>query len=118
MRYVLPLVLIVAGCSQPSPPPQPVAPAPKYPTLAAGQAVMISGTEAVLLTHVDDRPWTKDDAEYVDFYVLEGDRGLVLKDEGADDKRKTKVRMETGDKAGRLYLIARRYLTPLNIPPR
>lgn len=120
MRYAMPLLLIVcAGCSQaPAVTPKPDRPAPKYPTLAAGTAVMVSGVSSVLAEHPDGRKWERGEPEFANPFVGEGDRGIVLSDPNSGDDRETKVRMETGGKAGRSYLIERRHLAPLSTPQR
>jgi len=120
MRYAMPLILAISvGCTQaPATPPKAGKPAPKYPTLAAGQAVMISGTSSVLGRHPGGRKWEKGEPEFVNPFVGEGDRCLVLDDPDSGDDREVKVRMESGEKAGKSYLVERRHLTPLSTPPK
>jgi hypothetical protein len=117
MRRLLPLTLIVAGCSHAaSKPPEPNAAPPKFPILAAGQSVMV-GIPVAPIRPTSGHPFEKGDPEFVDCFVAEGDRGIVLDDEGTPaDDRETKVRMETGGKAGRSYLLMRAHLVPLNTP--
>lgn len=122
---LLPLLLLAApGCSPsaavtPATEPAPAKAAGKYPALEPGTPGMVGGAEFGRVRHTSGRPWQKGEPEFADIYVEEGDRLIVLDepDTGGDD-RWTKVRMETGTKAGRSYLLERRYIRPLSTPPR
>lgn len=126
MRHaaILPLLLLVAGCSRPeaavpAAPKAAAKPAEKFPTLRAGTPAMVSGTSVVQVWPPEGGRWEKGEEEFVNPFVREGDRLLVLDDATpGGDGRMPRVRMESGEKDGRTYLIARKYIRPLSTPPR
>lgn len=89
------------------------------PRLAPGEPGMVSARYAEVF-HESGRAWRASDAEFDDIFAREGDRLVVLEDAGdvLDPDRRVRVRMETGAKAGRVYLLGRRDVRPVSTPPR